>query len=55
MIHFLVHDAVDPAGVAVVGIPAKIECAGRDLSADKPGERFARKATTNREPREVSA
>lgn len=35
MIHFLVHDAADTVGVAVVDIAAGTECAGRDLSTNK--------------------
>ena len=36
MIHFLVHDAADTVGVAVVDIAAGAELTGRDLSTNKP-------------------
>jgi LDH2 family malate/lactate/ureidoglycolate dehydrogenase len=36
MIHFLVHDTADTVGIAVVDIVAGMECAGRDLSTNKP-------------------
>ncbi|MGA7341534.1 MAG: UxaA family hydrolase [Terracidiphilus sp.] len=36
MIHFLVHDTADTVAVAVVDIAAGTECAGRDLSTNKP-------------------
>jgi (2R)-sulfolactate sulfo-lyase subunit alpha len=32
MIHFLVHDAKDDVGVAVVDIPAGSDCTGRNLA-----------------------
>ena len=32
MIHFLVHDAVDNVGVAVVDLEAGTECIGRNLA-----------------------
>ncbi len=32
MIHFLVHDATDNVGVAVVDIPLNADCVGRNLS-----------------------
>jgi (2R)-sulfolactate sulfo-lyase subunit alpha len=35
MIQFLVHDAKDTVGVAVVDITAGTQCAGRDLSTNK--------------------
>ena len=38
MIHFLVHDTADTVGVAVVDIAAGTQCAGRDLSTNKPLE-----------------
>jgi (2R)-sulfolactate sulfo-lyase subunit alpha len=38
MIHFLVHDSADSVGVAVVDIAAGTQCAGRDLSTNKPLE-----------------
>ena len=44
MIHFLVHDSVDTVGVAVVDIATGTECAGRDLSTNKP---LAAKAEQN--------
>ncbi|MGC9223345.1 MAG: UxaA family hydrolase [Terracidiphilus sp.] len=44
MIHFLVHNAADTVGVAVVDIAAGTECTGRDLSTNKP---LAVKATQN--------
>ena len=36
MIHFLIHDTADTVGVAVVDIAAGTDCAGRDLSTNKP-------------------
>lgn len=36
MIHFLVHDAADTVGVAVVDVAAGTDLAGRDLSTNKP-------------------
>jgi len=36
MIHFLIHDAVDNVGVAVVDIPAGTDCTGRNLADNKP-------------------
>jgi len=36
MIHFLVHDTADTVGVAVVDVAAGTQCAGRDLSTNKP-------------------
>lgn len=36
MIHFLVHDAADDVGVAVVDIEPGTDCAGRILSSDQP-------------------
>lgn len=36
MIHFLVHDAADTVGVAVVDIAAGAQLTGRDLSTNKP-------------------
>ena len=36
MIHFLIHDSVDNVGVAVVDIPANLDCTGRDLSNNQP-------------------
>jgi (2R)-sulfolactate sulfo-lyase subunit alpha len=44
MIHFLVHDSADTVGVAVVDITAGTQCAGRDLSTNKP---LAAKAEQN--------
>lgn len=44
MIHFLVHDASDDVGVAVVDISAGSDCTGRNLSTDKP---LKAKATEN--------
>lgn len=35
MIHFLVHDATDNVGVAVVDIPVNSECVGRNLASNK--------------------
>jgi (2R)-sulfolactate sulfo-lyase subunit alpha len=35
MIHFLVHDATDTVGVAVVDIAAGTQCAGHDLTTNK--------------------
>jgi (2R)-sulfolactate sulfo-lyase subunit alpha len=32
MIHFLIHDASDNVGVAVVDIPANADCAGKNLA-----------------------
>ncbi len=36
MIHFLVHNAVDNVGVAVVDIPLGTDCEGRILADNKP-------------------
>jgi (2R)-sulfolactate sulfo-lyase subunit alpha len=36
MIHFLVHDAEDNVGVAVVDIAAGTDCAGKNLSSNAP-------------------
>ena len=36
MIHFLVHDARDKVGVAVVDIAAGTDCSGKILSNNKP-------------------
>ena len=41
MIHFLVHDAKDDVGVAVVDIDSGSQCSGRILSDDKPVEASA--------------
>jgi (2R)-sulfolactate sulfo-lyase subunit alpha len=36
MIHFLVHDAADNVGVAVVDISAGMDCNGRNLATNEP-------------------
>jgi (2R)-sulfolactate sulfo-lyase subunit alpha len=35
MIHFLVHDAADTVGVAVVDIPNGTDCIGRNLATNE--------------------
>jgi (2R)-sulfolactate sulfo-lyase subunit alpha len=41
MIHFLVHDAKDDVGVAVVDIDSGTHCSGKILSNNKPLEAAA--------------
>lgn len=41
MIHFLVHDAKDDVGVAVVDIESGTKCSGKILSNNKPIEAAA--------------
>jgi (2R)-sulfolactate sulfo-lyase subunit alpha len=36
MIHFLIHDATDNVGVAVVDLSAGTECTGRNLANNQP-------------------
>jgi hypothetical protein len=36
MIHFLVHDAADNVGVAVVDLEPGTECVGRNLADNSP-------------------
>jgi (2R)-sulfolactate sulfo-lyase subunit alpha len=44
MIHFLMHDAADDVGVAVVDIEPGTKCAGRILSTDQPVAAVANEA-----------
>jgi (2R)-sulfolactate sulfo-lyase subunit alpha len=44
MIHFLVHDAADDVGVAVVDIESGTKCAGKILSSNQPVEAKANEA-----------
>jgi (2R)-sulfolactate sulfo-lyase subunit alpha len=44
MIHFLIHDASDDVGVAVVDIEPGTHCAGRILSTNQPREASANEA-----------
>ncbi len=36
MIHFLIHEAADNVGVAVVDIAAGTDCTGRNLTSNQP-------------------